>query len=70
MLKGLVWPRRTRLQLTTSKPSTSAAEEQQRPKRSDRYSSKELASKQRLAELVEAHKAGQLKTPGQQSARR
>lgn len=47
--------------------------ESQRPKRAERYSSKELASKQRLAELVEAHKAGKAgstKPPGTQSAQR
>lgn len=43
----------------------------ERPKRADRYSSKELASKQRLAELVEQHKAGRAasgKAPKQQGS--
>ncbi|KAL4858984.1 hypothetical protein ACK3TF_000781 [Chlorella vulgaris] len=52
-----------------SKPSAAAPSESQRPKRSDRYSSKELASKQRLAELVESHKAGS-RAPAAQSTRR
>lgn len=59
----------------TSAPSGSGSgaggSESERPKRADRYSSKELASKQRLAELVEQHKAGKAgsgKAPKQQGS--
>lgn len=53
----------------------SGSSDKPRPKRSDRYSSKELASKQRLAELVEQHKAGlnksgSFKAPTPQATRR
>lgn len=59
----------------TSAPSGSGSgaggSESERPKRADRYSSKELASKQRLAELLEQHKAskaGSGKAPKQQGS--
>lgn len=64
-----------RVQLTKWKPGEGAQQqqtaEQQRPKRADRYSSREKESKQRLAELVDQHKAGRSQqAPRQQTARR
>ncbi len=58
-----------RLQLTKWKPTEAApaeAQQAQRAKRADRYSSKELSSKQRLSELVEQHKAGRAASSKQQ----
>lgn len=63
------------VQLVNWKPTSAApasgSVEGERPKRADRYSSKELASKQRLAELVEQHKSSKSsssKAPKQQGS--
>lgn len=62
-------------QLATSKKQPGAEEgaaaggsKKAGPKRGERYSAKELASKERLAQLVESHKSGSFKAPAQQAS--
>ncbi|KAL4419337.1 hypothetical protein ABPG75_002640 [Micractinium tetrahymenae] len=64
-----------RWNLTNWKPSEAPQQEAARPKRSARHSAKEQQSKQRLAELVDVHKARSSKqlasaAPRQQTLRR